>query len=657
MSAPDALTLVHDALVAAGCDPRWRGDRIEARCPGHDDRNPSLSVSPGTRQPVVFHCHSGCEADLIVKVLGLDWDAVCAPRARHGRLGEPVAEYRYVDEGHRDLFRVLRFDPKAFRQQAADRAGGWLPKLGDARRVLYRLPEVLAAVEAGHDVWLVEGERDADRLRAEGVIATCNPMGAGSWRPTYTETLAGGVVNVIADRDPEGYRHAHQVAAQLAAAGCTVTVLEAAAGKDASDHFAAGLGLDDLTIADLSTVAAGNGHRASASPNGARKSARAGHDDGTHAADRITRARVDWLWPGRLPVGKLVMLDGDPDQGKSTLALDLAARISAGRPMPDGHETGRSAGVLVLSAEDGLEDTIAPRLAAAGADLPRVTIWTDVADYDPDGNPRRRPPIIPGDLDRLEGHIRRLGVGLVIIDVLMAYLDSTVNSHHDQDIRRVLHHLGVIANRTGTVMLILRHLNKSGGAKAIYRGGGSIGIIGAARVGLLAATHPEDDQRKVLAVSKCNLAERPPALCYEIVGSPLYGCGAIRWLGTTTFGADALMDTDRRGGEDDDSKPRGQAMTFLRNLLEGNPMSVQDVKAETAAAGLSWATVRRAQSQLGIEPVKRGRPADSEQWWEWGLPAPKVLKISEDAHHRDGEHLRESEHLREDPDHDGRLNF
>lgn len=656
MSAPDALGLVHDALVAAGCDPRWRGDRLEARCPAHDDRNPSLSVSPGTRQPAVFHCHAGCEPDLIVKVLGLDWGAVCEPRKTHGRLGEPVAEYRYTDEAGRALFRVLRFDPKAFRQQAADGAGGWRSKLGDARRVLYGLPAVLAAVEDGQDVWLVEGERDAERLRAEGVVATCNPMGAGSWRPTYTETLAGAHVNVIADRDPEGYRHARHVADQLAGAGCTVTVLEAATGKDASDHFAAGLGLDDLALVDLSAIRESrNGH---GSANGARKSARApGHDDGTFGADRIRRTRVDWLWPGRLPVGKLVMLDGDPDQGKSTLALDLGARISAGRPMPDGHELERPAGVLVLSAEDGLEDTIAPRLAAAGADLAGVTIWTDVADYDADGNPRRRPPIIPGDLDRLERHIRRLDVGLVVIDVLMAYLDSTVNSHHDQDIRRVLYHLGVIANRTNTVMLILRHLNKSGGAKAIYRGGGSIGIIGAARVGLLAATHPEDDGRKVLAVSKCNLAQRPEALCYEIVGSPLHGCGAIRWLGATSFGADALMDTTRDDGGEHGGKARSQAVEWLRNLLADGPMPVQDVKKDALDAGLSWGTVRRAQSQLGIEPVKRGRPSDSEQWWEWSLPAPKVLKISEDAQPRDVEHLRESEHLREDPDHDGRLNF
>ena len=663
MSRSDALTTVHDALSAAGCDPRWRGERLESRCPAHEDRSPSLSVGRGTKQPVVFHCHAGCHPETITKALDLSWQELCEPARRngHGRLGDPVAEYRYVDESGRQLFRVVRYPNKQFRQHAANGAGGWAPKLGDARRVLYRLPDVLAAIEGGEEVWLVEGEKDADRLRAEGVVATCNPMGAGSWRPDYTATFTGRAarVNLIADRDPEGYRHAHQVAGVLGAAGASVTVLEPATGKDISDHLAAGLGLDDLAVVDLATIdvaeppAPGRASRnGSASSNGA-----GGHRDRVLVASGITRARVEWLWPGRLPVGKLVMLDGDPDQGKSTLSLDLAARLSAGRPMPDGHELAGAAPALVLSAEDGLNDTIVPRLAAAGADLDQVHIWTEVVDTDADGEPRARPPVIPGDLDRLVHHIRAIGARLVIIDVLMAYLDGAVNSHHDQDIRRVLHSLGVLAERTRATILILRHLNKSGGGKALYRGGGSIGIIGAARSGLLAATHPEDENRKVLAVHKHNLAEPAPALMYEIVSSSLYHCGAIRWLGTTSFGADALMETVRDDGGEDGAKARNQATTFLQNLLTGNPMSVQDVKKNAVDAGLSWRTVRRAQTQLGIEPVHKGRPGDSEQWWEWSLPAPKVANSPQDGQPPGVGHLGKSGHLGDDTDHDGRLEF
>jgi putative DNA primase/helicase len=659
MSARDALTTVHDALSTAGCDPRWRGERLESRCPSHDDRSPSLSVGRGTKQPVVFHCHAGCHPETITKALDLSWAELCEPRSNgHGRLGEALAEYHYTDEGGRQLFRVVRYPDKQFRQHAADGAGGWRPKLGDARRVLYRLPDVAAAIEGGEEVWLVEGEKDADRLRTEGVVATCNPMGAGSWRPDYTATLAGAAVNLVADRDPEGYRHAHQVAAVLGAAGATVTVLEPATGKDISDHLAAGLALDDLAVVDLATIIVdpppAPGH---ASGNGRASSNGAGHRDRVLLAAGVTRARVEWLWPGRLPVGKLVMLDGDPDQGKSTLSLDFAARLSAGRPMPDGHELEGAAPTLVLSAEDGLADTIVPRLAAAGADLDQVHIWTEVGDTDPDGDPRYRPPVIPGDLDRLAHHVRSIGARLVIVDVLMAYLDGAVNSHHDQDIRRVLHALSVIAERTKATILILRHLNKSGGGKALYRGGGSIGIIGAARSGLLAAKHPEDPNRKVLAVHKHNLAEPAPALLYEIVSSQLHHCGAIRWLGPTAIDADALMEMPRNDDGEDGALPRRQAIEFLRDLLTGRSMSVQDVKKEAIGAGLSWATVRRAQSQLGIKPEHHGRPTDSEQWWEWSLPAPKVLTDPQDAHRPGVEHLGESEHLGDDTDRDGRLDI
>lgn len=378
---------------------------------------------------------------------------------------------------------------------------------------------------------------------------------------------------------------------------------------------------------------------------------RAGHVNGdgarSIATSQVRRKQVRWLWPGRLPRGKLVVLDGDPDLGKSTLALDLAARLSVGATMPDGHRLDGPSTVILLSAEDGVADTICPRLAAAGADGDRVRVFVEVETYDEHGAVAGvRPPELPRDLERLEAMIERFGADLVIVDVLMAFLAGDVNAHHDQDVRRVLHALARIAERLDCTIIVIRHLNKSGGGKALYRGGGSIGIVGAARVGLIVAEDPDDASRRILAVAKCNLAGRASALAYVIEEHPIERCGHIRWLGTTRHSADQLVAP--RVDDGADARPRALAAEFLTDLLAEGPMAVQDVKRAAQDAGLTWGTVRRAQEDLGITPTKVGRPGDREQWWQWAIPAPKMRTIPEDAQCRELSTFGQFAHLRGD---------
>ncbi len=205
-------------------------------------------------------------------------------------------------------------------------------------------------------------------------------------------------------------------------------------------------------------------------------------------ANTVAPQRVAWLSPGRIPLGRLTVLDGDPGLGKSTVTLDLAARVTTGRPMPNG-APGVGGGVVILSAEDGVADTIRPRLDAAGAACARVrVVGVDHALL-----------AIPGDLPELERAIADVGPVLVVVDPLSAYLGATVNSWRDQDVRRALGPLAGLTERTGAAIVVVRHLTESGGASPLYRGGGSIGIIGAARSGLLVAPEPDDDARRVLA--------------------------------------------------------------------------------------------------------------------------------------------------------------
>jgi len=247
------LELVEQRLAAHGCRPQRRGEHLTARCPAHEDSNPSLSVSPGTSRDVVINCFAGCEPDDVMGALGLKWsDLSTNGNSANGR--QIIAQYPYTDEAGDLLYEVVRYAPKDFRQRRPDPAapGGWSWKISGVRRVLYRLPAVIAAAKAGKAVWIVEGEKDADRLAAEGVCATTCSGGAGRFTLNMAEHLAGAEVIVVADNDKPGKAHAAEVAFFAGSAGAaSVRIVTAAEGKDASDHLAAGHGLDEFTAVAL----------------------------------------------------------------------------------------------------------------------------------------------------------------------------------------------------------------------------------------------------------------------------------------------------------------------------------------------------------------------------------------------------------------------
>jgi hypothetical protein len=333
----------------------------------------------------------------------------------------------------------------------------------------------------------------------------------------------------------------------------------------------------------------------------------------------VASERVQWLWPGRLARGKLTILDGDPDQGKSTMSLDVGARVSTGSSMPDGHRLDEPGDVLVLSAEDDLADTIRPRLEAAGANLERIHV-VDLS--------RAEDVTFPAHVPDLEVDVIKHSATLVIVDPLVAFLSAGIDSHRDQDVRRALFALGAMATRTGAAVLTVRHLNKTTGQSALYRGGGSIGIIGAVRLGLLVGFDPDDDSRRLLASSKCNLTAKPPTLAYRLVPDDLRGVAWIEWHGPVDVTADELVAVrQERGHDPEETSALDDASAFLTQLLAEGDRWTKEVRDQTTEAGLSWITVRRAKDRLGVVAVKVGRPKDPEQGWKWHLPCR-----TEDAH-------------------------
>jgi 5S rRNA maturation endonuclease (ribonuclease M5) len=301
---------------------RASGGSFSARCPAHDDTKPSLSLSAGKQQPIVMYCQAGCETDAILAAIGLTWEDLCKPRDDDDRprgewtpAGEATAVYDYRDETGDLLFQVLRTADKQFRQRRPDPSAksGWAWRLGDARRVLYRLPKVIAAVADGKVIYVVEGERDVHTLEAQHLVATCNPGGAGKFKPEFAEVLRDANVAIIADKDGPGQAHARQVAAMLDGIAATVKTYEPAVGKDATDHFNAGRKLYELVLTSDNAEPA----KADLAPD-------------LWEFIGVEDPPYDWVVPGLLERGDRLVWTGFEGLGKSMFTRQLAVCTAAG---------------------------------------------------------------------------------------------------------------------------------------------------------------------------------------------------------------------------------------------------------------------------------------------------------------------------------------
>lgn len=215
-------------------DARQVGSNWQVRCPAHDDRKASLSIAQGEKG-VLLNCKANCATADVVAAMGLTmqdlFDDAPRPRRQQSRI---VAEYDYRDEAGAVLFQAVRFEPKDFRQRRVDAQGNVHWNLQGVRRVLFRLPELLAARPA-QSVFVVEGEKDALALSdgpgpsgssGFGLVATTCPMGAGKWRPEYVPALAGRKVVILPDNDEPGRKHAREVAASLHGQAASVKIVE-----------------------------------------------------------------------------------------------------------------------------------------------------------------------------------------------------------------------------------------------------------------------------------------------------------------------------------------------------------------------------------------------------------------------------------------------
>ena len=549
---------------------------FSARCPAHDDQVASLSINNGRDGGLVLHCHAGCAAESIVAAMGITMgDLMGAPHVS--------ATYDYTTEQGRVLYTVERWvNPKTFRC-----VPGLPPPAG---RILYRAVDLAEARRLEGTVFVVEGEKDANRLASLGLTATCNVGGAGvgKWLPHYADYVKGCHVIIVADNDEPGFAHARDIAGQIMLSAASVRTVHPRYGKDVSELLDLGWtleALDPLPENDaLASVCASN----------------------------VTTRPVRWAWPGYIALGKVTIIEGDPGDGKSILSTDLVARWTSGAAMPDDTSHDGPYSAVMVTAEDDLEDTIVPRLRTAGANLARVRL----IDH---GSQPNRPFTISTDMAALYRVVLDSGAKILTLDPLMAFVGDT-DSHNDASVRQALYPLYAMARDLGVAIVVVRHLNKGQGGKAVYRGGGSIGFIGNARTAYTVGRDPEDRDKRILACVKMNIAAEPPSLSYSIEHAD--NGPFLKWHGVVDASAQEVLDGESGGDH-------SEVIAFLDSVVGDEPMAWREIVAAAKANGFTEKQLRsrRRKSRLVMLVGSEGRRST-----RWGYLCHQQAIVAGDLH-------------------------
>jgi DNA polymerase len=524
--------------------------------------------------------------------------------------GRAVADYIYRTATGEPYLRVTRSSAKQF-WQARWENSQWVSGKPAGPKIPFRLPELLAA-PVTTAVWVAEGEKDAENVAALGLIATTNSEGAGKWAADLNRWFVGKTAAyILEDNDDAGRKHAAQVAMALRGIVPDIRVVhfpELDVHGDVSDWVAAGGTCEQLI------------ERAKAAPKFV------GTTLNSARASTYKPSAVQWIWPGRFAIGKLGIIAGLPEEGKGQILCDVAARITRALLWPCNEGCAPQGNVVLLTAEDAIEDTVVPRLLAAGADLSRIEIVRMAREQD-----KERMFSLVTDLDLLRETV--LGVGdvrMIQIDPISAYLGiGKIDSFRTPDVRAVLGPVAALAEDLKVSVLGVLHFNKKTDvSNVMLRISDSLAFAATSRHVYGVVSDPEN-KRKLFVKGKNNLApydQKVLAYNFEVreVGKDdktdeLIIAPHVVWH--PQYIDVTAVEAMQAAAELKSPAARDSAKSFLKELLNAGPVCKSDIEEAAEANGIASRTLRRAQADLKIQAVKDG-PLNTEgrPTWRWYLP-------------------------------------
>jgi hypothetical protein len=605
------------------------GEGYSARCPSHKDEKNSLRVKQGDKRSFLDCFAQKCtEADICAS-LGINesdlfFDSQTGYYAKSNakqtaRGKQIIAVYPYVDESGRVLYENVRFEPKDFRQRKRDENGREQWNLNGTRRVPYRLPELLEAVQSGANIFLCEGEKDADNVRALGLQASSFK----NWRAEFNAFLKTANVFLLCDHDRAGIKQAADAGAIIYGTVESLRVIDLFAdeplpekhGKDVSDWILErhGEGLSNEEIAELVLILADNADAFSPNKTTAQKAPDEKTDDKPLAiirASDVTPKKVDWLWYPYIPLEYVTLFSGEEGIGKSWIFCAIASGITNGF-LPLLPERFEPQNVLIFSAEDAADDTLVPRLIKTGANLSKVFIVNERFVFDEKG------------LVRFEHYIAETKPIWVIVDPLFAYSDLRLDLNKPHHARHVAGKFEQIAKKYKIAVSYLIHFNKSkGGGDARQAVSSSQEFSNAARSVVLIGKDPNDETRRALIHRKHNKSPKGKAIGYQITGDK--DDVTFRWLGESTLTERDIVD---RAGNAAEHAEKSEAVAFLREALNGGRRNAGEIEREAEKLGITKQQLRTGRGKLGVVPKSEGFGKDKK--WFWELPESSRLDITE----------------------------
>ena len=305
----------------------------------------------------------------------------------------------------------------------------------------------------------------------------------------------------------------------------------------------------------------------------------------------INATEVEWLWYPYIPKGRLTIVQGDPGEGKTTFILQVAAILSRGDYLPFSEQKSNPINVIFQTAEDGLSDTVKPRLIEAHADSSRIYVIDD-SEYS----------LTLSD-ERIEHAIEETKSRCIILDPIQGYLGAKIDMNRANEIRPVLMRLSSIAEKYNTAIVLLAHMNKGNGIKHIYRGLGSIDFMAAARSVLVVGRINDNPKVRVVAHGKSSLAPEGRSVAFELSEE-----NGFKWLGYYDITVDDLL----MGGVRENKSQTAEKM--LKDILKDGEVEQKEILERATSIGISKRTLDEVKKGLSIKSKRIGNA------WYWKLP-------------------------------------